>query len=125
MADTGTRSFRIHFTGKENVDYAHTLQQVFVTAGIYRFTTFIRTQGITTDQGVAIHIFDFETPSRLNFKTDQFLGTTDWKRIEQTIRVPRETRLLAIQLVRQPTRKFDNLVSGTAWIDHVSLAKME
>jgi O-antigen ligase len=111
-----SHSFRIHFTGTKNVDYAHTIQQVFVTPGVYRFTAFIRTQSITTDQGIAVQI--------LNVKTDQFVGTTDRKKIELTIRVPRETKLLAIQLVRHPSRKFDNQISGTAWIDHVSLSKI-
>ena len=52
-------------------------------------------------------------------------GTTDWKRIEQIVRVPDDTRLLAVQVVRPRSLKFDSLIGGTAWIDDVSLARIE
>ena len=38
--------------------------------------------------------------------------------------VPRETRLLELHVIRQPTWKFDNKISGTAWIDGVKLVRM-
>ena len=125
VAHTGTHSLRIRFAGTENVSYAHTSQKTSVPPGTYRFTAFIRTEDITTDKGIAFRIFDPEKSSRLDARTDQFVGTTGWRRVEQTVRVPSATKLIEIQVVREPTMKFDNKVSGTAWIDTVSLAKIE
>lgn len=123
VAHTGTHSLRIHFAGTENVSYADT-EKTSVPPGTYRFTAFIRTENITTDRGVAFHIFDAEKTSRLDVKSEQFLGTNPWTKVEQTIRVGEATKLLAIQIVREPTMKLDNKIGGAAWIDTVSLSKI-
>jgi hypothetical protein len=125
VAHTGTHSLRIQFAGTENVSYANTVQKTSVPPGTYRFTAFIRTQDITTDKGVAFRIFDPENSSRLDSRTEQFIGTHGWKRVEQTVRVPGATQLLTVQVIREPTMKFDNKVSGTAWIDTVSLSRID
>jgi hypothetical protein len=125
VARSGAQSLRVRFGGKENVSYSHTSQTTFVTPGVYRFQAFVRTEDITTDQGIGFHIFDVEESSRVDVRTERVCGTTDWKRIEQIVRVPHEARLLRVQLVRPASLKFDSLIKGTAWIDAVSLARVE
>lgn len=125
VARTGARSLRIRFGGKENVSYNHTSETSFVTPGLYRFEAFIRARDITTDRGIGFRIVDAEGSSRVDVSTELVAGTTEWKRIEQIVRVPDHTRLLAIQVVRPPSWKFDSLIGGTAWIDDVSLARVE
>jgi hypothetical protein len=51
----------------------------------------------------------------------QFIGTNPWSEVSHEIVVPPETRLLRIEVIRQLSMKFDNKVSGTAWIDDVKL----
>ena len=116
---------RIDFTGKENVNYTQTTQTAVVTPGSYHFEVFVRTKDITTDQGVGFHIYDPEMPSQLDLQTERLTGSNDWKKIERAITVSRGTRLLSVGVVRQPTWKFDSKISGTAWIDSVSLRKVE
>jgi hypothetical protein len=125
VARTGARSLRVRFGGKENVTYSHTFETTFVTPGLYRFQAFVRSQGITTDQGIGFHIFDAEGSSRVNVKTEQVTGTTDWKKIEHIVRVPPGTKLITVQVVRPRSWKFDSHIAGTAWIDAVTLAKIE
>ena len=72
-----------------------------------------------------LRIVDAEQSSRVDLTTELIAGTTDWKRIEQIVRVPHDTRLLAVQVVRPRSLKFDSLIGGTAWIDDVSLARIE
>jgi hypothetical protein len=115
----------VRFGGKANVTYSHTFETTFVTPGVYRFRAFVRSQAITTDQGIGFHIFDPEGSSHLDIKTEQVTGTTDWKTIEQLVRVPPETKLLTIQIVRPRSWKFDSDIAGTAWIDDVTLARIE
>ena len=103
VSHTGSHSLRIQFGGKENVNYSHTSQTAFIKPGKYRFTAFVRTQGITTDKGIAFHIFD-DSPSHLDIRTEQFVGTTDWKKVEQLIVVPPGAQLLTVQIVRAPGR---------------------
>jgi hypothetical protein len=120
---SGHHSLRIRFNGKENVNYGQTSEATFVTPGIYHFQAFIRTQGLTTDQGIGFRIFDGSP--LVNVSTEAVVGTTDWKSVEQIVTVRDESRLLTIQLVRQKSLKFDSNIAGTAWIDDVSLRKLE
>src|SRR5262249_40525764 len=124
VAHTGSQSLRIEFAGSENVDYAHISQTAFVEPGIYRFAAFVRTEKITTDQGIAFRIYDPELQSRLDIKTEGLTGTTNWKRVDLVIAVPQGTRLLRIQVIRRPSWRFDSHIAGTAWIDTVSLSKL-
>jgi O-antigen ligase len=123
VAHTGAHSLRIHFAGKTNVNYGQTFETAFVTPGAYRFEAFVRTEGITTDQGIGFHLYS-ETP-RLDVKTEKLLGTSGWRKIEQVITLPAGARLLQVRIIREPSLKFDSLVSGTAWIDTVRLVRLD
>jgi hypothetical protein len=125
VAHTGSHSLRIQFGGKENVNYNRITQTAFIKPSTYRFTAFVRTEGITTDRGIAFHIFVPDGTSPLDIKTDQFTGTTDWKKIEQIITVPKGAALISVQVVRPSSLRFDSLIAGTVWIDTVSLSKVE
>jgi O-antigen ligase len=125
VTHTGARSLRIDFTGKENVDYSGATQTAVVAPGLYHFEAFVRTKDLTTDQGVGFHIYDPEMSTRLDLQTERLAGSNDWTRIERTFRVPTGTRVLSVGVIRRPTWKFDNKISGTAWIDSVSLRKVE
>jgi len=124
IAHTGSHSMRIHFAGKENLDYNDVGQVAFVKPGGYRFEAYVRTDGITTDRGVGFHIYDRESGSRLDVRTEQLTGTHDWTKIERVVTVPRGTRLLAIEVSRQRSMKFDNQIGGTVWIDSVKLSPL-
>lgn len=125
VAHTGSRSMRIHFEGKENLDYNDVGQIAFVKPGRYRFEAYVRTDEISTDKGVGFHIYDRESGSRLDIRTRDLTGTHDWTKIEEVVVVPRATRLLAIEVSRQHSMRFDNQVSGTAWIDSVKLSPLD
>jgi O-antigen ligase len=125
VAHTGSHSMRIHFEGKENLDYNDVGQAAFVKPGRYRFEAYVRTDEITTDRGVGFHIYDRESGSRLDVRTEALTGTHDWTRVELVLVVPRETRLLAIEVSRQRSMKFDNQIGGTVWIDSVKLSPLD
>ena len=125
VAHTGNRSLRIDFAGKQNVNYSYTAQNAVVTPGSYHFEAFVRTMDITTDQGVGFHIYDPEMPARLDLQTEHLVGSNAWQKIEQTVRVPRGTRLVSVVVTRAPSLKFDNKISGTVWIDGAVLRKVE
>jgi hypothetical protein len=120
----GKSSLRIHFQGTGNVDYHHVEQTVRVTPGVYRFRAEVQTQELTTDQGLRFHLFDAESPQRLDFSTEQLTGTHDWARVEKTFLVPSGTNLVTVQVARNASLKFDNKITGVAWIDAVSLVPM-
>ena len=121
---SGKCSLRIKFAGTQNLDVAAASQMTLVTPGPYRFHAFVRTEGLTTDQGIRFRIFDEEAPARLDVLFGQFTGTTPWSGVEQAFVVSPETRLVQVQVIRMTSLKFDNKVGGTAWIDELRLEPM-
>jgi tetratricopeptide (TPR) repeat protein len=122
---SGQWSLRISFPGTTNLAYGGVSQMAFVKPGPCRFQACVRSEGITTDQGIRFRIFDVDAPARLNVSTREFSGTTAWTRVEQKLLIPPETKLLQVQVVRQPSNKFDNKISGIIWVDAVRLVHPE
>jgi hypothetical protein len=118
---SGKYSLRISFAGTQNLGFAAASQLAFVKPGPYRFRAFIRSEGLTTDQGLRFRISDAEAPARLDVIFGQFTGTRPWSGVEHDFVVSPETRLLQVQVIRMPSLKFDNKVGGTAWIDELRL----
>jgi hypothetical protein len=123
-ARSGSYSLHIVFHGTENVDYRHTAQIVCVRPGEYRFRAFVRCRDLTTDEGLRFHIFDPESSARLDVYTKQLTGTNDWTPLEKTFTVPHGVNLIAVQVSRLPSEKFDNKIGGEAWVDAVSLTRI-
>jgi O-antigen ligase/cytochrome c-type biogenesis protein CcmH/NrfG len=118
---SGARSLRIQFDGTKNLTGAGVEQVVFLKEGRYRFQADIRTQDLSTDQGVALRVVGPEAPQRLDFTTEALRGTHDWTRVERVFNAPAGGGLVRVTIVRTPSLKFDNQIRGTSWIDRVSI----
>jgi len=122
----GARSLRLEFDGKTNIEYLHVLQYVPVEPNAaYRFSAYLRTRNITTDSGPRLEIFDAYDSSRLGAATENITGTTNWTAQRLEFRTGPETRLLVVRVARPPSRRFGNRISGTVWVDRVSLTAVE
>src|ERR1019366_5507530 len=60
VAKDGSFSLRTRFAGTENVSFQSVVQTVVAGAGNYRFSAWLKTEGITTDQGIRFCIQDGE-----------------------------------------------------------------
>jgi len=122
----GVHSLRIQFDGKHNLDYGSVMQYVPVhPQTLYRFSGYIRVEGITTDSGPRFQIYDAEAPSKLLLSTENLTGSSTWSPERLEFTTGPETRLLVVRLVRAFSHKFDNLIAGTVWIDQISLNSAE
>jgi hypothetical protein len=81
----------------------------------------VRTEGITTNEGPRIEIYDAESPGRLFQATEPFVGTHSWTLSEQRFTVGNSTRLIAVRIARRPSAKFDHKIAGTLWVDDFTL----
>ena len=115
----------ITFHGDNNIAYDHVRQTARVHPGPHRLCARIRTQDITTVEGVRLCIIDPESPARLDFKTTPVSGTHPWTLIDEPIRVPQGTEIVTVEICRLPSTKFDNKIAGEAWVDSVSLTRAE
>jgi hypothetical protein len=120
-ARSGTNALHIVFQGTENVDYGHVVQTVCPRPGEYLLQAFARTAGLTTNEGIRLHVFDAESCARLDVYTEQLTGTNDWTRMETRFQVPPGTSLIKVQVCRRRSSKFDNKIRGEAWVDAMSL----
>ena len=122
VAHSGSRSFQITFDGGMNLDFQNLFQIIPIRpGGRYRFSAFLRTQEISTDQGIRFEISDWHDPARLRLLTQNMTGTSPWTQVQAEFTAGANTRLLQIALRRIPSGKFDNKIRGTAWVDDVSL----
>lgn len=118
----GRYSLRLRFNAEENLNYSHVSQKAVVTPGEYRFQSYIRAEAITSDQGVGFRVFDPDNQHILDVRTVPVTGTSDWTRVEKTFTVSAHTKMVDVRVVRSPSMKFDSKITGTVWLDDVSLA---
>ena len=88
----------------------------------YRFHARMRTEGITTESGLRFLVFDPHRPAAEKLLTENLTGSHPWTAVEGDIAAGPETHFLCIRLNRDPSRLFDNKLSGTAWLADISLA---
>ena len=113
---------QIEFDGERNIDFRHLTHDVVAPPGHYHFRALVRTSELTTDQGIRFRLVD--SSGRLNLETTQLTGTHDWTPVDLDFTLAGPVRLLRIEVVRQPSAKFDNKIRGRAWVDSVSLVRL-
>jgi tetratricopeptide (TPR) repeat protein len=121
---SGTYSLRIRFDGTQNLTDAQVQQRAYTPPGRYRFEAYVKSQELTTDQGISLRIFDATGASRFDLKTEPLLGTHDWTKVSLNFCVPSSIKSLVVSVVRQPSLKFDKLIKGTLWLDSVNLTRV-
>ena len=119
------RVLQIEFEGRENVNFAHVSQTMIVEPGQYEFSAHVKTENLTTDQGVSFRFTDLEDSKRLDAWTPQTTGSSDWHVLQHSLTVPAGSRLVQIQLVRKPTIKFDNKIGGVFETTRLVLRKSD
>jgi cytochrome c-type biogenesis protein CcmH/NrfG len=131
----GSKSLRINFDGTQNLDYAHVLQYVPVMPNtFYKFSAYMRAQGLTTDSGPRFvlqgaydpaELVDVSSkaanPIKFSISTENLTGTSDWSPHQLEFKTTGNTRLLIVKVARPASHKFDNKLAGTVWIAGVTL----
>jgi len=116
----GKRSLKIAFNGKENVDFHHVSQYVALKPDTeYVLRAHLKSQAITTKSGLKMEIIGIG-PSYYK-ASESLVGEHEWKELEIVFRTPAQCQGGVVRFRREKTEKFDRLISGTVWIDRVSL----
>jgi hypothetical protein len=119
-------SVLIYFEGKANLVYQGLQQWVRVTPGVaYQARVYMKTDGITTDSGPRLEVFDTLNPNALNVFSDQLIGTNaGWTLLSVNFK-PKETDYVTVSITRVPSGKLDNKIAGKVWVDDVTVAPVE
>jgi hypothetical protein len=120
----GQYALRIDFTGNNNPDFHHVGQQIPIRPGRYRLEGYVRTAGITSEEGIRLRVTGSGRTKNLRAETEAQSGTEGWKRLETEFEVPEQIRNVELQVARRKSVRIDNQLSGTAWIDSVRLTRI-
>ncbi len=124
-ARQGQRALVIRFDGRQNVHFTHVFQHVPVRAETqYRFTAWVRSEAVTTDRGPQLEIFDPDAPQPLRWATPEITGTHPWTELSLELRTGAQTRIVVVRVTRLPSRRLDNRIAGTFWLDAVSMRRL-
>ena len=120
-ASEGKYSLSITFDGKKNGSFSHLRQIVPVEPGVsYRLTAWWKGDGLSTDQGVFPEVYGYDAKG-LHVKGPMLLGTRDWEKVSVEFTAPEGCNAVVLRLRRNPSRKLDNKIKGTVWLDEFKL----
>jgi tetratricopeptide (TPR) repeat protein len=119
---SGARSLQLIFDGKLNTYLTGPCHEVPVQPMTsYRFSAWLRTQSLSTDQGIRFQLRPLGTQDSSTVVTPEVHGSQPWTRIELPWSSGSEVREMQVCLIRYPSREVDNKIQGIAWVDDVAL----
>jgi hypothetical protein len=120
----GVRSLRLEFDGTRNIAYGDVLQFVLVEPNSrYELSAHMRAEGITTDSGPRIEVFDAYDMGKLFQHTPGLTGNSEWSLQHLEFETGPDTHLVIVRVARPASKKLDNRITGDVWLDQVSLVR--
>ena len=115
QARDGMASLLVVFDGTENINFSNLRHWLLVEeAKRYELQFWLKTEGITTDQGVYVEVDGQRSEMRI--------GSNYWE--EFGICFTASSDLVTVWLRRTPSRKLDNLLKGKVWLDAFTLVDL-
>lgn len=109
----GEWAMRLRFDGQHNVAFTGLRQDVVLSPGRYRLKARVRTEGITTDEGVQLRLSQ-------EAASEKFVGTRPWTVVDIPFTAA-QLKVYSLQVIRTPSFRFGNKVEGTFWLDDVRI----
>jgi len=121
MASEGSYSLAVAFDGKKNASFHHLSQIIPVEPGVsYRLTAWWKGRDLSTDQGPFLEVYGHDAKG-LHVKGPMLLGTRGWEKVSLKFTTPDDCHAVVVRLRRVPSRKLDNRIEGTVWVDDFKL----
>jgi hypothetical protein len=119
---SGARSLQLVFDGKLNTYLIGPCHEVLVQPSTsYRFSAWVRTQSLSTDQGIRFQLRPRGTQDSSTVVTSEVHGSQPWTHIEIPWSSGSDVRGMQVCLIRYPSQEADNKIQGIAWADDVAL----
>jgi tetratricopeptide (TPR) repeat protein len=119
---SGNHSLRLTFDGKSIVtstDICHYVPVQPLTS--YRFSAWVKTRAITTDQGMRFQLRSLGTQDVSVAVTPELHGSEPWTHIEIPWSPGNDVQEVQVCLVRLLSEQLENKIKGTTWVDDVAL----
>jgi len=119
---SGQRSLRLGFDGRRNVNFSDVCHLAQVQPGTsYRLSGWVRTQGLTTDQGIRLRLEWVENSLNASRETADVHGTQPWTQLMQSWTAVANVPQVRVCVTRHPSDDMGRRIHGIAWIDDVAL----
>ena len=119
---SGAQSLRLLFAGRTNVSFSDVCHTVIVDPGkSYQLSAWIRTKGLTTDQGLRLVLYsNLEGKASAVFTPDVH-GDEPWTPVSLLWTAPPDGHTALVCVARNQSDSSDNEIAGLAWVDDVAL----
>jgi tetratricopeptide (TPR) repeat protein len=118
----GARCLRVDFTVSRNDEYEPAYQIVPVLPHhAYTLEAYIRSEDITSDTGPCLRVSDTQQAGFPDAISSTTVGTTPWHPLRLSFSTGPQTRAVRLSFWRPRSRVFPTEISGTFWLDAVSL----
>ncbi len=119
---SGRQSLQLGFDGKHNVNFSDVCHLAVVQpATTYRFSAWVRTQELSTDQGIRFRLDWVEDAHGHSIETPEAHGTQPWTKIELPWTAAAGVHQVRVCVSRNPSDVYGSRIHGTAWVDDVAL----
>ena len=119
---SGAHSLQLLFNGKFNLQLTGPCHDVPVEpATTYRFSAWVRTQSLTTDQGIRFQLRPWAANDSPTSVTFDLRGTQPWTRLETSWSAGKDTHEMQVCALRYSSQEADGKIQGMAWLDDVAL----
>jgi Flp pilus assembly protein TadD len=119
---SGRQSLQLGFDGKYNVSFQNICNIAVVQPGTsYDFSAWVRTQALTSEQGIRFHLEWTENGRVGSIETPEYHGTMPWTKVELPWTAGRGVHQVRVCVARYPSDIYGSRIRGTAWVDDVAL----
>jgi tetratricopeptide (TPR) repeat protein len=119
---SGDRSIRVLFNGRKNLNFEDVCHNIAPQEGqTYLLTGWVKTQSLTSSEGIRLQIFAFAQAGNVTVMTDDARGTQDWKQLRLTWTAPQGANFGTVCVRRLMSDMPGGNIQGAAWIDDISL----
>jgi hypothetical protein len=122
----GSRCLRLDFTVGRNDESEAVYQFVpVVPYQGYSLTAYARSNNITSDSGPRLRVLDPTCPACLDVSSETIVGTTPWHPVSLKFSTGAQAQVVRVSVWRPRSRAFPTEITGTFWLDAVSLERRE
>lgn len=123
---SGEQSMRILFNGRENLHFTDLCHQFVPEPGQhYLLTAWVKTQALSSSEGVRLQITAFAGSGTVLAESDEIHGTQNWKQLQLRWNAPPDSGLGSVCIARNMSDKPGSDIEGAAWVDDVAMVPIE
>ncbi len=120
---SGDYSLMVNFDSKHNIEFSHLSQVIPVQdKSSYTINLYVKTDEIVTSEDLQWQVYCLYT-DELDARSSLILGTHDWKPYTISFTAPQGCGAINLRLILDKSDKINKLISGTLWVDEVSMTR--